>query len=192
MFKLLNMGKKLLLFVSIVIICSSAKNNYKVFKEDCDKILWSSKRKLIWDDFRGSPQNIGSIMLAGTYSNINVEYNYLENEIPNYKIECNFIKSKSWTVTDDIRILAHEQLHFDISELYTRKIRKSFDSLKNSKNKDIDNYDKIYYSYLAQRDNYDKLYDSQVYGNNIRQQQWIKKVGAELLRFKKYEYVPEE
>ena len=185
------MTKKLLLFVSIIFICSSAKNNYKVFKQDDDKILWSSKRKLIWDDFRGSPKNIGSIMLAGTYSNINVKYNYLENEIPNYKIECNFIKSKSWTVTDDVRILAHEQLHFDISELYTRKIRKSFDSLKIAKDKDIENYDKIYYSYLAKRDNYDKLYDSQVYGNNIRQQQWIKKVEAELLRLKKYEYIPE-
>jgi len=102
------------------------------------------------------------------------------------------LESESWTRVNDESTLLHEQLHFDIDELFTRKIRKAFDSLNIKKVKDYQIYDNIYISYGEKCETYQKLYDNQVYFNDSKQQQWIKKVGAELLRLKKYEYIPEE
>ena len=40
------------------------------------------------------------------------------------EVFASFDKQKSWTKSDAIELLAHEQLHFDIVEVYVRKIRK--------------------------------------------------------------------
>ena len=82
-------------------------------------------------------------------------------------------------------------MHFDIAEIFTRKIRKAFDSLNIKKIKDYQIYDNIYIFYGNKCETYQKLYDNQVYFNNFQQQQWIKKVGLELARLKKYEYISE-
>lgn len=186
------MIKKSILLTSFIIILSSLSNyndSHSSLGDDKDTILWSSKKKLTWQDFKGIPDTLNSIMLAGTCSDINFEYKSSNNLVTDYKVECTFIKSKSWTITDDAQILAHEQLHFDISELYARKIRKAFDSLKIKKNNFIENYTIIYESNIIKRNDLNKLYDSQVYGNNILQQRWIKKIESDLLKLKKYEYI---
>src|SRR6187551_3093993 len=144
------MEKKLLLFVFIVVICCSSKNNYKAFKEEDDRILWSSKRKLTWDDFKGAvPDTTEPFVSAISACSIKLQYENIDSLMINYKIENYFVKSKSWTISDDVKLLAHEQLHFDISELYARKIRKSFDSLRVKKNNNLGAYLEIYKSNLS-------------------------------------------
>lgn len=187
------MKKKLILFVSIIVICTSITKYNNVENQEDDKILWSNKRKLIWDDFKGViPETTEPFVVAITGYTIKLHYERLDNIVLNYKIENYFIKSKSWTVTRDTQTLAHEQLHFDIAELYTRKIRKSFDSLRLKKNNNIDSYNEIYNSNISKCDKFQYLYDHQVSGNNKNQQQWIKKVEVELAKLKKYEYILEE
>ncbi|WP_417943020.1 hypothetical protein [Flavobacterium sp. RS13.1] len=190
------MCKNLLLFICLLFICCSinvfkeSKNHN--FKEDIDRILWSSKRKLVWDDFRGIPDTSRTNIGALTSSKIEITENDVLNGIPKYVVQCYFVKSKSWTTVSDASSLLHEQLHFDIDELFTRKIRKAFDSLNIKKVKDYQIYDNVYIFYGEKCEAYQKLYDNQVYFNDNQQEKWMKKVGAELLRLKKYEYIPEE
>ena len=154
-----------------------------------DMILWSNVKKLKWDDFKGIADTTKSNAEAATYSEIIIVNNSLEKGCPKISIECNFIKSKSWTRSNEEYVLLHEQLHFDIYELYTRKIRKSFDSLNIKKNKDYQVYYKIYMEKCAKCDKYNDLYDNEVYFDSIKQKRWIKKIAVELNKLKRYEYI---
>ncbi|CAI2767896.1 hypothetical protein [Flavobacterium collinsii] len=181
---------KEIFIVSLIIVLCCSMTNFAIEKknnDENDEILWSKSKKLVWEDFKGIPDTVGSIMLAETTSTIKFEYNVTNNVLTSYKIESIFIKSRSWTITNDMQLLAHEQLHFDITELYARKIRKAFDSLRIRKNFNEENYSLIYNSNILKRNDLNKLYDSQVYGNNIRQNQWIKRVKNEVLKLNKYE-----
>jgi hypothetical protein len=189
------MYKNVLFFFCILfILCSSNiyKKSHSVnLQKDDDEILWSSKRKLIWADFKGIPDTSRTNVEALTSTKIEITENYELNGIPKHILQCHFIKSKSWTIVNEESTLSHEQLHFDIAEIFTRKIRKAFDSLNIKKIKDYQIYDNIYIFYGNKCETYQKLYDNQVYFNNFQQQQWIKKVGLELARLKKYEYISE-
>ncbi|MDQ6527683.1 hypothetical protein [Flavobacterium sp. LHD-85] len=187
------------LLIFIIIICSSTIPNYryskKAYNQEENTILWSNDRKLTWEDFKGVPDSSSQSVLvtvAGTTSVINFEYKTIKNMMTSYKIESIFVKNKSWTITSDTLVLAHEQLHFDITELYARRIRKTFDSLKSRKNYIEDNYVKVYDHNIMQKNELDDLYDNQVYGNNMNQNRWIKKISNEILKLKKYEYLPED
>lgn len=189
-----------LLLVLMIIICSSTSPDYrlnvKTNNEESDIIVWSNDRKLIWEDFTGIPDTTEShpilTTVAVTSSVIKFEYDTKNNMVIKYKLEPIFIKSKSWTITNDIRVLAHEQLHFDITELYARKIRKAFDSLQSRKNYIEDSYLKVYNFNLLKKNELNYLYDYQSYGNPTNQNRWIKKIGAELIKLKEYEYIPND
>jgi len=181
----MRIRKEILILPLFVVICCSNIAFYKNKEiEISDEIVWSPNRKLIWEDFKGTPPEAPvESTVAVTCSTMDLEFHNAKN----YKVESKFIKSKSWTVTDDPGMLSHEQLHFDITELHVRKIRKSFDSLSVRKITNFANYDEIYKSNIEKCNKYQDLYDSEVLGNNKNQQQWIKKVTAELLKLKRFE-----
>ena len=54
----------------------------------------------------------------------------------NAEVEAHFYPEKSWYLKDkgDDHILAHEQLHFDITELHVRQLRFNISRLKVSQN----------------------------------------------------------
>lgn len=192
-----KMRLKEIFIISLIIVLCCSMTNFSIekkFIDENDEILWSYDRKLNWEDFKGVPDISHSVLVtvAGTTSVIDFEYKTTKRMITNYKIRSIFVKNKSWTITNDAQILAHEQLHFDITELYARRIRKAFDSLKSIKNYTEDNYVKVYNRNIIQKNELDDLYDSQVYGNNIRQNQWIKRINKEILKLKKYEYIPND
>ena len=176
-----------LAFIIIAICTLSSYRNVSIDKEPL--INWSHDRKLTWEDFKGKPTASKSNMLAVTCSNINFTYKHSKGLITNYEIKSVFIKDKSWTITSNLKALAHEQLHFDINELYARKIRKSFDSLANKNNYLMENYIKVYNTYTVKRNRINRLYDTEVYGNDIALKQWIKKINNELEELDNYEEI---
>ena len=182
------MNKGILLFIIIVFFfCSSNKLiELNDFVQNDDEILWFSSRKLKWEDFKATADTAQRNVEASTYSEIKIVKSSFEEGLPKYVIECNFIKSKSWTRSNDDYVLAHEQLHFDISELFARKARKSFDSLNIKKIKDFEVYNNIYLNTGKKKDKYQDLYDSQVYFDSVKQKQWIEKISKELDKFEKY------
>lgn len=179
---------KLFLIILPLVFCSSMKSiEINNILQDDNKILWSSDRRLKWEDFKGTPDTINFNAEAVTSSQIEVIDGYFENGVPKYVVECYFIKNKSWTKTQDKYTLSHEQLHFDIHELFTRKIRKSFDSLNVLKVQKQETYNKIFEKYGKKCNSYNDLYDSQVYFDSIRQKLWIDKISIKLNELKEYE-----
>ncbi|MBG47216.1 MAG: DUF922 domain-containing protein [Pseudozobellia sp.] len=91
-------------------------------------IPWSADRKLKWSDFRGTYLKT-EWAVATTASSISYRFSTQEKEgqwYVNFEVGCEFYPDKSWYKPDQVDsvVLSHEQLHFDISELYARKLRK--------------------------------------------------------------------
>ena len=184
----MNKGIILLFIIIVFVFCSSNKPfEHNNFYENNDQINWSSDRKLKWEDFKGTIDTTNSRIVASTFSEIQVVKNYFEKGLPKYIVECHFIKSKSWTKSNDDYVLSHEQLHFDISELFKRKMEKAFDSLNAKKIKDYKVYNMTYLNVCEKSNQYQDLYDSQVYFDTIKQQQWIEKISNELDKLKMYQ-----
>lgn len=105
-----------------------------IAQESSDKIFWE-ETKLTWDDFRAQP-NPDSPFQANTNAGLSYSWG-LRNE--NGKIELKyevlsyFNPNSSWVVPQSKNseyLLQHEQLHFDITELHARKLRKKLAELK--------------------------------------------------------------
>lgn len=93
------------------------------------KMQWNENRQLTWDDFKGVP-NAGDDFVASTNSGISFSFSYqTRNGKMNmdYEVFCNFYPELSWYKKELVTpyILKHEQTHFDISELFARKLRKA-------------------------------------------------------------------
>ena len=85
-----------------------------------EMIPWRNHRKLSWDDFHSTPQKLGDAV-ASTSTSLGVSYQVKNAELV-YTITCNFSRKKSWGSLKTDYILAHEQAHFDITELHARKL----------------------------------------------------------------------
>lgn len=101
-------------------------------------ITWSDSYKLTWDDFKGGPKE-NSTAAAITSSGIGFEYSIKQSvfRVVSFKtkvLAC-FYPEKSWYKAQlaNAHILEHEQLHYDITELYARKFRQQLSRVKPSK-----------------------------------------------------------
>ncbi len=89
---------------------------------------WSPERKLDWNDFNGpvQPMSVDNVA-AATFCSIGFETNTVTQDNPTLKVNVfnSFYVKKSWVRAEEKNndILAHEQGHFDLCELYTRKLR---------------------------------------------------------------------
>lgn len=88
-----------------------------------ESINWRTRRTLNWNDFKGQPVESAS-NAALTSTSILISFNYDQQSL-SYNLQCVFYPEKSWTKVKSVRILAHEQGHFDISQLFTRKLHKA-------------------------------------------------------------------
>jgi len=94
-----------------------------VFHKENNTIPWSASRRLTWDDFESAPdRHSGNAAL--TSSTISFKYSYDPEKGFNYSISCLFEKNSSWGRVKTDYILAHEQGHFDIAEIYARKLNR--------------------------------------------------------------------
>lgn len=92
-------------------------------------------RPLVWSDFQGRAPAL-SEFAAYTMTRVNLESSYTGRGKlwkGEFKVEAVFLPQKSWARDDrrsrSDRVLAHEQLHFDIAELSARKLRKALSEL---------------------------------------------------------------
>jgi len=102
-----------------------------------EKIVWNENYRLKWSDFK-APHRSGVSYVASTSSGISFSYSYSEiNGVIdlNITVHSNFYPEKSWVNPKEISayILAHEQAHFDISEIHARILRKKISETTFSK-----------------------------------------------------------
>lgn len=127
------------------------------------KIVWTENRKLTWSDFKSSISNQKDKDIVA-YTNCGIKYTVLKTKTGNLKIivQAIFDSDKSWKNSEliNMKILNHEQRHFDIAEIFARKIKQ--ETLKKIKTKqDFDIYfngiyKRIYAEYLEFQKEYDE------------------------------------
>jgi hypothetical protein len=153
-----------------------------------DTLYWKTDVKLNWADFQSTAPG-GHNFAAYTFTIITMEYEVLERGTqihPRFTVRSAFQRSKSWVDRKDPlaqtpEILAHEQLHFNISEITARDLRKKLRSKKYTSNyrKEIRG---IYEQAIQHGDDMQKRYDKETrHGlSKEAQQRWSSFVAEQL------------
>ncbi|TSJ36508.1 hypothetical protein FO440_22000 [Mucilaginibacter corticis] len=146
-------------------------------KAQQEVIRWDEKRPLVWSDFKGK---LGFGWSASTYSQIDYTYKVLNLDceyIVTFDINNDFYpkNSMSWSHYngDDDYLLHHEQLHFDITELFTRKFATALHSAvftDNFKSEIAEIYNKNWAECEAMQSKYDA--ESEHSRNSKMQYRW--------------------
>jgi hypothetical protein len=181
--------KKILLFAFASLICLSSyaqkeeKVNIKKLKGDT--IVWQKDSLLTRADFKGrvTKQWAGCaatfIMIKPIESNGNILFS----------VQAVFQKSKSNIIQTSDYVLKHEQLHFDICELYARKLRKmmldkDFKKVRNIQNEIQNMYNKINNEYAKYEEKYDN--DTNHGENPAKQKVWEDDVANQMKELDQY------
>ncbi|AKD04591.1 DUF922 domain-containing protein [Pontibacter korlensis] len=93
-----------------------------------EQVTWSVDRRLTWSDFKGMPDDANPHH-ALTAANLAVNAGCKNNQYT-YEVKCVFLPQQSWTKNKTSeKLLAHEQLHFDLTEVHARQLRQDLQQL---------------------------------------------------------------
>lgn len=166
------MTKRLIvaLFASLG-LCSLQQDNY---------ISWTETRKLTWNDFKGKPDE-KSTFKAKTESSLNVQIS-TRGEVATITMVTSFDMSKSWVKDKRDVLLQHEQTHFDIAELWSRRFKQRLQGkafpLKSFQSALSRMHGEIQKEARAMQAQYDMETEHSI--NEKAQEEWTKKIDADL------------
>lgn len=158
-------------------------------------IFWDDEVRLGWGDFRKnyrSRNNYHASSATGIYSFWNCDSNRFS-----FVVGAFFDKNESWVMSwvqfDRRRkgfLLNHEQTHFDLTEVYARKIRREFARLQQPCRKSDDELNAIVNRYLEQFQEEEKRYDAETqHGIDERKQyDWDRKVYEQLDELQQFHF----
>jgi hypothetical protein len=100
------------------------------------EIRWARDRKLAWTDFRGPAPANGAEGARTVYL---LSYgSRCRGEDFSFDVSAVFLPAQSWvkprvltSPSESARVLGHEQTHFDLTEVYARRMRRYFAGLYN-------------------------------------------------------------
>jgi hypothetical protein len=143
--------------------------------EKVDYIAWSDQ-KLTWEDFLCEPKK-GTDAVASTSTSLGIAYQ-IENGGLTYDITCNFSKTKSWGLLKTDYILAHEQGHFDITEIFARKLNEALQDYEFNRKTFKKDISEIYQAIVKQKEEFQKDYDGETDHSRNRklQYEWLEKI----------------
>jgi len=157
-------------------------------KEYETQIVWNKNRQLEISDFKASTDK--RPFTAVTYSGFRYRIEGRPAFPNKYKLfvetyfDCNLSYFKR-TEYDSL-VLAHEQIHFDISELYARK----FVEQVKKEAKDLPQFmakgEKIFRQIWEENQIKQDEYDTEVYADKEKQPKWNKWIAEELKRYEPY------
>ena len=166
-----------------------------------DFILWQENKKLKIQDFKAENKDtikVNRQQFLGAISAIRIEYSSFQrnkNSVPDFSIKTYFDPNESWMLLKNDYVLQHEQIHFDLTELYARKMRKSVESLRQKNVTNISIYRKKIQHWNAMKekasnqfdadnqDYYIKIGQKILFQKNPKQEAWKKKVDRELFQY---------
>jgi hypothetical protein len=175
---------KYIYILFLLFTCASADLNAQGSNEEL--LNWSSSRKLTWADFKAGP-NPNSDAAASTTTYLGIDYN-IGNTSFTYKIESRFSKTRSWGLHKTEYILSHEQGHFDIAEIYARKLHKKMSEYKFNIKTYSKDLRKIYDEVTKEKEKTQNEYDSETRHsiNREKQAEWLKKIKEMLAELEDY------
>ena len=143
-------------------------------------LIWQRRRPLQWHDFKGKPETADKIHGAVTFAGLDVE---VEDRGPlRFSVVAIFDQHRSWVHPEkkDAKLLAHEQLHFDIAAVYAIKLEQKLNSLRNKWNrKKVKELISLYKQ--AQLETQDRYDEDSLHGIRQEQQQaWRSLIHQEL------------
>jgi hypothetical protein len=109
-------------FILVILFLTTSSSS--IFQNNTNIIVWNENRPLKWADFRGKPEK--RFAAASTHYDILKNWK-VSNNLLTVSIQAVFLTQNSWKKKRWINeeVLIHEQKHFDIVEIYARKIRKA-------------------------------------------------------------------
>ena len=162
--------------------CGYSQSNTKVFK---DTVVWNPNYVLTKSDFKGKAKK-GLAGMAQTFI-------YLHTEEKNgniyFIVEAVLSRTGSFLSSDSDYEFNHEKGHFDICEIYARKLRqkiknKDFLKVKNISKEIAKMYDEVIKKYNEEQEKYDKQTEHSM--NMVQQKVWEEKIAKELKELDAY------
>lgn len=162
-------------------------------QKEQEKIQWQQGKLLTWSDFKAEPDNSNSYS-ANTNSGISYSWNYsTASGVPVllHEVFTNFYPNLSWVkeIRNEEYLLAHEQLHFDISELHARKLREALADYEIGRNirQDLKRiYNKIESERVSMQNKFDR--ETSHSENRSEEMKWRKFVAEELKKLEEYSH----
>jgi len=108
--------------VSVATLANTSNIPKIQYNSEKNEIDWCENRYLTWADFKGVPDAcsdyaaLSAVYLEAKHSCTDGNFNYM--------VYTRFVKGLSWCRSPSPRLLEHEQVHFDMTEVYARKLRK--------------------------------------------------------------------
>lgn len=166
------MRRRILTLPLLLMLLLAATTSY-------NEIVWNKSTQLAWEDFNHNHQN--DYYAALTASGISYSYT---TKPTSYEVEicAVFDKDESWVNLDKAsdRLLVHEDLHFDITELWTRRLRKA---VQDASYVDGDVFNALYEKHIKGLAWMQAFYDEETH-HSLRtkaQSNWERRVAAELI-----------
>ena len=156
---------------------------------------WNESYKLSWLDFKDTPnKNVSAVAITASGITFGFSVSTSGDQVVNFtsEVHAHFYPQKSWYKKEqaDSHVLGHEQLHFDITELYARKFRHRIDQIKvsNSVRSQLKTLHNTINKELSQLQN---KYDSETnYSRNVAAQtKWKTYIADALKKLSKYKSV---
>jgi hypothetical protein len=150
-----------------------------VVNED-ETITWRTERKLGWEDFMCSPQKQGDAV-ASTSTSLGIAYQVKNGDL-SFDITCHFSKNKSWGLLKTDYILAHEQAHFDITELHARKLYEALYNYEFNASTFKKDISAIYERIVKEKEEMQAAYDGETDHSRRKrvQYEWLDKIDVML------------
>lgn len=153
-----------------------------------DSVYWSEGCQLRWDDFQGKAED-APIVGARTYTSL--KYKLLDYDTScRVIVKCVFLKKMSWMKPQHATdyALKHEQIHFDISELYARKLRQAFCNYRYNKETVNEDVADIFMRICEEKTWYNQQYDKETCHSldKEKQQVWRDMITAQLDELREY------
>lgn len=145
-------------------------------EEDTENIPWMDARRLNWTDFLCAPR-VNTDAVASTSTSLGLSYQIEEGSLA-YGITCTFSKHKSWGSLKTDYILAHEQGHFDITEIFARKLHKALQEYAFNRKTYRRDLNQIYQQIVKEKEDMQAAYDGESdHSRNRRiQYDWLEKI----------------
>lgn len=152
-----------------------------------DMMRWGTK-EITWDDYKGKPNSPSAAM---TMSVIHLGVDYPTNKQAQVTVEALLNRTSSWVRTKTPSLLQHEKGHFDIAELYARKLRKEIINKTNKESTFEDELFALHKQLSKQMDAYQDRYDIETdFSRKVENQKaWAASIEIQLQELKGYSEV---
>jgi len=138
-------------------------------------ICWDEQRKLDWNDFKAPRKPSGKIAAAISTCGFGFEAKEENHQLVLLEVFVKFYPEKSWKNPEHQTeaVLAHEQLHFDITELMGRRFYQEILNMRQKRKLNQRNIKKVYERIEKEHGEMQNLYDKQTrHSLNIKLQSW--------------------